>query len=89
VLGDPTAGLAQARRGVAGLVEVTPAPGGFTCRMLAELYLATGDTSAGLTTVEEGLDLVAKTGDAGVEAELWRSGGTAPRPVGPRGPPRG
>jgi hypothetical protein len=29
-------------------------------RMLADLHLAAGDISAGLTTVEEGLDLVAR-----------------------------
>jgi DNA-binding winged helix-turn-helix (wHTH) protein/tetratricopeptide (TPR) repeat protein len=71
-LGDPAAGLEKVLRGVAGYAEVGPATGSFPHRLLAELYLATGDAQGGLVAAEEGLDQEARTGDAQGEAELWR-----------------
>lgn len=69
--GDPAAGLATIRRGMADWAAVAALAAIYRC-LAAELCLAAGDTAGGLALVHAGLQAVARTGHAQNEPELLR-----------------
>lgn len=70
--GDIPAGLGHLRQGMTAWQRLVPAANGFHSCLAAELYLAAGDTAAGLAEVRSALDAVARTGQARLETELLR-----------------
>jgi DNA-binding winged helix-turn-helix (wHTH) protein/tetratricopeptide (TPR) repeat protein len=69
--GDPAAGLAKVRAGMAGWAARARLTTFYRC-LTGELCLATGEVAAGLAAVDAGLAAVARTGHAQDEPELLR-----------------